>query len=400
MKYGVLICIRCHDYRYSDIKHGAFLLALLPCHLFLAYSIEKAASRWATQEVGQRKKSDEPLVQKWNSWGLVSVAHTLNATLCVCITSTVVYQSIFHPLIGTVCEFLAIIIWLKIISYALTNRDLRLTYLYPSPDDEVPEMYNLCPYPQNITVGNLVYFWWAPTLVYQPVYPRTERIRWTFVLKRLSELAGLSAFIWVLSSQYAAPLLLNSLNKPLSPWNLIERLMKLSTISLVTWLAVFFALFQSFLNAVAEVTTFADREFYTDWWNAPSVGIYWRTWNRPVYQFMKRHLYIPMKTRGYSQTTSSIVVFLFSAFFHELLVGIPTHNLIGVAFMGMIFQIPLIALTAPLEKVQKPALKALGNTIFWVSFCLVGQPLAALLYFFAWQGKYGSGRAAYAAAEA
>jgi diacylglycerol O-acyltransferase-1 len=28
--------------------------------------------------------------------------------------------------------------------------------------------------------------------------------------------------------------------------------------------------------------------------------------------------------------------------------------------------------------------------IFWVSFCLVGQPLAALLYFFAWQAKYGS----------
>jgi diacylglycerol O-acyltransferase-1 len=28
--------------------------------------------------------------------------------------------------------------------------------------------------------------------------------------------------------------------------------------------------------------------------------------------------------------------------------------------------------------------------IFWISFCLVGQPLAALLYFFAWQAKYGS----------
>jgi diacylglycerol O-acyltransferase-1 len=34
--------------------------------------------------------------------------------------------------------------------------------------------------------------------------------------------------------------------------------------------------------------------------------------------------------------------------------------------------------------------KLLGNLIFWVSFCLVGQPLAALMYFFAWQAKYGS----------
>jgi diacylglycerol O-acyltransferase-1 len=34
--------------------------------------------------------------------------------------------------------------------------------------------------------------------------------------------------------------------------------------------------------------------------------------------------------------------------------------------------------------------KVAGNMIFWVTFCLVGQPLAALLYFFAWQAKYGS----------
>jgi diacylglycerol O-acyltransferase-1 len=37
-----------------------------------------------------------------------------------------------------------------------------------------------------------------------------------------------------------------------------------------------------------------------------------------------------------------------------------------------------------------PQGKTIGNCIFWVSFCLVGQPLGALLYFFAWQAKYGS----------
>jgi diacylglycerol O-acyltransferase-1 len=62
----------------------------------------------------------------------------------------------------------------------------------------------------------------------------------------------------------------------------------------------------------------------------------------------------------------------------------------GVAFFGMMFQLPLIALTAPLEKMRGPQGKTIGNCIFWVSFCLVGQPLGALLYFFAWQAKYGS----------
>ena len=54
------------------------------------------------------------------------------------------------------------------------------------------------------------------------------------------------------------------------------------------------------------------------------------------------------------------------------------------------FQLPLIIMTAPLDKIQDPSGKVIGNSIFWISFCLVGQPLGALLYFFAWQAKYGT----------
>jgi len=58
--------------------------------------------------------------------------------------------------------------------------------------------------------------------------------------------------------------------------------------------------------------------------------------------------------------------------------------------MAMLFQLPLILLTAPFEKLKSPLGKAIGNSFFWVTFCVVGQPFAALLYFFAWQAKYGS----------
>lgn len=50
----------------------------------------------------------------------------------------------------------------------------------------------------------------------------------------------------------------------------------------------------------------------------------------------------------------------------------------------------MISVTLPLEKMQGKNGRVLGNFIFWISFCIVGQPLAALLYFFAWQAKYGS----------
>ena len=339
-QYGVLICVRCHDIRRQDLVLGLVLYLLVPCHLFVAHLIEVIAAQQAQGVIGRQKKCengalhgkmDQEIQIPDSTWRNVALAHAINATLCLTFSSTIVYYYIHHPLIGTICEVHAIIVWLKNCSYAFTNRDLRHALLNPSSAAEPPEIYSALPYPRNISLGNLSYFWWAPTLVYQPVYPRTSHIRWGFVAKRLLEVAGLSVFIWLASAQYAAPVLRNSINKiaALDVAFILERLMKLSTISLIIWLAGFFAVFQSALNGLAEVMRFGDREFYTDWWNSPSVGTYWRTWNKPVYHFMKRHIYSPLRGRGWSETSASITVFVFSGFLHEILVGVPTHNILG-----------------------------------------------------------------------
>lgn len=393
-----MLCLRCHDVRRQDLALGTFLYFLIPCHLLTAYLIELAAAKQAR---GSRKRmkpgssgpSDEDRKKFHSTWIMVAWAHMINITLALVVTTYIVYYYVHHPMIGTLTETHAIVVWLKTASYAFTNRDLRHAYLHPVKGEQVPELYKKCPYPQNITMSNLVYFWWAPTLVYQPVYPRTPKIRWVFVFKRLGEMFCLSVFIWFASAQYAAPVLRNSLEKiaSLDFFSILERLLKLSTISLVIWLAGFFALFQSFLNALAEVLQFGDRFFYDDWWNSESLGAYWRTWNRPVYTYFKRHVYMPMIGRGWSPSVASFVVFFVSAVLHEILVGVPTHNIIGVAFLGMFLQLPLIAMTAPMEKMKMGKNgKLLGNAIFWVSFTIFGQPFAALMYFYAWQAKYGS----------
>lgn len=340
-QYGVLLCIKCHDYRKQDVVLGAVLFALVPCHLFTAYAIESVVANHAQKTVAQQKKNgsaeEDERGQKVSrsTWRFSAFFHALNATLCLSVTSFVVYFYIHHPGIGTVCELHAIIVWLKNCSYAFTNRDLRQAMLNPS-ESALPEIYSSCSYPKNITLGNLTYFWLAPTLVYQPVYPRSPSIRWSFVAKRLGEFFCLAVFIWLLSAQYAAPVLRNSIDKiaVMDIASILERVMKLSTISLVIWLAGFFASFQSLLNALAEVMRFGDREFYTDWWNSSSLGGYWRSWNRPVYLFMKRHVYSPMVGRGWSPFTASLMVFFLSAVLHEMLVGIPTHNMIGKIYLA------------------------------------------------------------------
>ncbi|OQO13632.1 hypothetical protein B0A48_01861 [Cryoendolithus antarcticus] len=177
--------------------------------------------------------------------------------------------------------------------------------------------------------------------------------------------------------------------------NITERVLKLSTISLICWLAGFYALFQSLLNALAELMTFDDRDFYGDWWNCSDVRSYWTSWNKPVAHFMKRHIYAPLVGRGVPAPAAQILTFLFSAALHELLVGVPTHSILGLAFMGMVVQIPLIFLTDLFSRRGKKAggewgwRETVGNWVFWASFCLVGQPIAALGYYFAWQAKYG-----------
>ncbi|KAF2214032.1 hypothetical protein CERZMDRAFT_96059 [Cercospora zeae-maydis SCOH1-5] len=407
-KYGPLVALSGGaSVKEGDWKWFIILYILMPCHLFVAYWIEWGAARYAENVIARMKKEGgvgaEQIIKQerektrslYSTWTAIAVSHGLNATFMLGFATYVVYYCIHNPGLGTLTELHAVVVWLKVCSYALANRDLRQAFLRSDAVNELPELYHKCPYPRNINFMNLCYFWWAPTLVYQPVYPRTERIRKDFVIKRFLEFCALCVLIWVTCAQYAVPLLHNSVDEiaNLRGLKILERVMKLSTISLVCWLAGFFALFQSFLNLLAELLRFGDREFYSDWWNSSSVRSYWTSWNKPVTNFMKRHIYSPMVGRGVPPPLAQIIVFLFSGILHEALVGVPTHSILGVAFFGMIGQIPLIILTDVINKIggNGPNAKLIGNCTFWLTFCIFGQPLAALAYFFAWQAKYGAG---------
>lgn len=279
-------------------------------------------------------------------------------------------------IVGSAVVVICLIAFLKLTSYALVNRELRQLYVDgkldqqdddEDDDDEDNEVEDKdARYPNNIHPSNLVYFFFAPTLCYQPSYPRSPEFRATFFLKRVGELVVCLVMMYVLTEQYAKPTLANSL-RALEDRNLvviIERVLKLSTTAVVIWLLMFYALFHAFLNALSEVLRFGDRTFYLAWWNSGNLATYWRLWNRPVYLFFKRHVYIPSVQKGMSPAVCQLLVFLVSAVLHEVLVGVPTHAITGFAFWGMFGQIPLIALTRALEKWRGKD-SALGNTIFW-----------------------------------
>ena len=184
------------------------LLTLIPAHLFVSLWIET----WAAYKAKKIKASsqDPKRHHRKESWNLIRFAHIVNIGICLGVTSVTVYMKVYHPLLGMLCELHAgrillvvadpVIVALKVASYALTNRDLRDMYLESIP---MPPQYASVPYPENVSLSNLLYFWWAPTLIYQPIYPRTETFRWSFFLKRSGEALGIILALWFIIAQYA-----------------------------------------------------------------------------------------------------------------------------------------------------------------------------------------------------
>lgn len=143
------------------------------------------------------------------------------------------------------------------------------------------------------------------------------------------------------------------------------------------WLCFFYLTFHSFLNLLGELLHFADRNFYSDWFNSTNIDVFWQKWNLPVHRWCVRHLYVPVVELGYSKLTASSIVFFLSAFFHEYLVSVPLRTFKIWAFMGMMGQIPLSVIAKYVEKNYGPRL---GNVVVWASIIL-GQPLCIMMYY-------------------
>ncbi|KAK9858439.1 hypothetical protein WJX84_002695 [Apatococcus fuscideae] len=295
---------------------------------------------------------------------------------------------------------ITVVHFMKLVSYSHANQDYRLARrqgkVRPGErGSHDPYLgFSNVRYPENITLQNLGHFLLAPTLCYQAHYPKSSRFRVRWLFRRMLQLLVTIGAMLFIVEQYITPTVKNSI-APISEsdWpRIIERVLKLALPCLYGWLCMFAALFHLWLNVVAELTHFGDREFYKAWWDSKTVGEYWRLWNMPVHKWMLRHVYYPTIRVGANKLMAGLLVFFLSAVGHELLVGLPLH--VGLwnpelwstgdilrfwgrgsvqwpyAFFGLMSQVPMMWCTEWLyQKVQS---KIAGNVIFWVSFCIIG----------------------------
>ncbi|KAJ1259606.1 hypothetical protein BS78_10G168400 [Paspalum vaginatum] len=319
---------------------------------------------------------------------VVILLHIIVTTSVIVYPVVVILKCDSAVLSGFMLMFLASIMWMKLVSFAHTNYDIRVLSKSTEKDGRIIILGKGAPYGNYIdhynmrdpTFKSLVYFMLAPTLCYQPTYPQTACIRKGWVIRQLVKCLVFTGLMGFIIEQYINPIVKNS-KHPLKGnfLNAIERVLKLSVPTLYVWLCMFYCFFHLWLNILAELLCFGDREFYKDWWNAKTVEEYWRMWNMPVHKWIIRHIYFPCIRNGFSRGVAILISFLVSAVFHEICIAVPCHIFKFWAFFGIMFQIPLVFLTRYLQDKFKNIM--VGNMIFWFFFSILGQPMCVLLYY-------------------
>jgi sterol O-acyltransferase len=227
-------------------------------------------------------------------------------------------------------------------------------------------------YPENLTWKNFCTYMLVPTLVYELEYPRTDRIRPEYVFEKTVAFMGSFALLYTVTESFIIPLM------PTPDQSFFRSLLDLALPFMISYLLLFYIIFECICNGFAELSYFADRQFYEDWWNSTSWDEFSRKWNKPVYHFLLRHVYASSLATypSLSRTGAMFVTFLLSAAAHEMVMVIVTKKIRLYLFLMQLIQIPLILVSrAPVLRKNK----RLGNVVFWLGL-YAGFPLLCVAY--------------------
>lgn len=240
-------------------------------------------------------------------------------------------------------------------------------------------------YPENLTLSNYADYNLCPTLCYELEYPRTPSINWMELFYKTLAVFGCIFLMTIISEEFITPVLDSAASRlhpapstsfltpaPHQPTFSDSALILAETISLllfpfmITFLLVFLVIWEYLLGAFAEITCFADRHFYSDWWNSSDWLEFSREWNIPVYHFLRRHVYFSSRTY-FSNSIAMAITFLMSALGHELIMGCITKKLRGYGFVAMMLQLPIVVIQR--SKLIKGRW-VFNNAAFWSSMIL------------------------------
>lgn len=205
-------------------------------------------------------------------------------------------------------------------------------------------------YPHNLTIANFADYIMCPTLCYELEYPRTAKTNYLELFYKTLAVFGCIFLLTITTEEFILPVLTEaSLRLHTTPrppladaaLTMAEVISRLLFPFMVCFLLVFLVIFEYLLGAFAEITRFADRQFFTDWWNSCDWLEFSREWNIPVHNFFRRHVYSVSKQRMGRGVATGLTFFV-SALAHELVMGCISKKLRGYGFFAMMLQMPIV----------------------------------------------------------
>ncbi|KAJ4384345.1 Sterol O-acyltransferase 2 (Sterol-ester synthase 2) [Neurospora sp. IMI 360204] len=239
-------------------------------------------------------------------------------------------------------------------------------------------------HPNNLTLANHYEFIVLPTLVYELEYPRSESINWYYAAEKMVACFGVIFVMIMISQAFIYPVVMETvrmkeMGMPLNerfryfPWMLADLIFPFMMEYLLSW----YLIWETILNFVAELTKFADRSFYDAWWNCVSWDQFARDWNRPVHNFLLRHVYhSSISAMKVDKHTATLITFFLSACVHELVMWCIFKKLRGYLLFLQMFQLPLVSMSRTKWMRNR---KTLGNVFFWLGI-FTGPSILCSLY--------------------
>ncbi|KAF2905172.1 hypothetical protein ILUMI_00999 [Ignelater luminosus] len=240
----------------------------------------------------------------------------------------------------------------------------RVLKYKPHSDKELP-----CP-----NFNKFLYFFFAPTLVYQDNYPRTKTIRWNYVTIWFFEFIGGIFFLsfvldryFIFAFEYYG---IRSYN-----WQeiLIITLGNFAT-GMLLLLGLFYLLLHAWMNAFAEMLRFADRLFYKDWWTSSTYDRFYRTWNVVVHDWLYTYVYKDFYeiVTPKNKVVSKLMVFFLSAIFHDYILGFAFGFYLPILFINFFG----FGVAFNFFKIKSDMF---GNILFWY-FTGIGMSINSTFY--------------------
>ncbi|KAI1274599.1 MBOAT family protein [Xylaria sp. FL0933] len=239
-------------------------------------------------------------------------------------------------------------------------------------------------YPNNLSIANHYEYIFLPTVVYELQYPRSDSINFLYVAEKAAATFGVIFVMIMVSQTFIYPVVMRTVAMKEMGYTTAQRLAEFPWLLsdlvfpfMMEYLLAWYLIWETVLNILAELTFFADRSFYDAWWNSVSWDQFARDWNRPVHNFLLRHVYhSSISSMRVNKHTATLITFLLSACVHELLMWCIFKKLRGYLLALQMCQLPLVRLSRTRWLRDK---KVLGNAIFWTGI-MTGPSLLCSLY--------------------